>query len=50
VRKVDPDELDEKEDPYVVLKNMFIGDVCPQDQKLRTILTILHSSITSNSM
>jgi hypothetical protein len=30
VEQVDLDELDDEEAPYVALRNMSIGDVCPK--------------------
>jgi hypothetical protein len=31
VEQVDLDELDDEEAPYVALRNMSIGDVCPKE-------------------
>jgi hypothetical protein len=31
VEQVDLDELDDEEAPYITLRNMSIGDVCPQE-------------------
>jgi hypothetical protein len=33
VEQVDLDELDDEEASCIVLRNMFIGDVCPQEAK-----------------
>jgi hypothetical protein len=33
VEQVDLDELDDEETPCVVLRNMFIGDVCPKESE-----------------
>jgi hypothetical protein len=33
VEQVDLDELDDEEAPYVTLRNMSIGDVCPKESK-----------------
>jgi hypothetical protein len=33
VEQVDLDELDDEEDPCVVLRNMSIGDVCPKESE-----------------
>jgi hypothetical protein len=33
VEQVDLDELDDEEAPCIVLKNMSIGDVCPQESE-----------------
>jgi hypothetical protein len=33
VEQVDLDELDDEEAPYVALRNMSIGDVCPKESK-----------------
>jgi hypothetical protein len=33
VEQVDLDELDDKEAPYVRLRNMSIGDVCPKESE-----------------
>jgi hypothetical protein len=33
VERVDLDELDDEEAPCIVLKNMSIGDVCPQESE-----------------
>jgi hypothetical protein len=33
VEQVDPDELDDEEAPCVVLRNMFIRDVCPKESE-----------------
>jgi hypothetical protein len=32
VEQVDLDELDDEEAPYVALRNMSIGDVCPNKE------------------
>jgi hypothetical protein len=33
VEQVDLDELDDEEAPYVALRNMSIGDVCPKESE-----------------
>jgi hypothetical protein len=33
VEQVDLDELDDEEAPCIALRNMSIGDVCPQESK-----------------
>jgi hypothetical protein len=33
VEQVDLDELDDEEAPCIALRNMSIGDVCPQEPK-----------------
>jgi hypothetical protein len=33
VEQVDLDELDDEEAPYITLRNMSIGDVCPKESK-----------------
>jgi hypothetical protein len=33
VEQVDLDELDDEEAPYVALRNMYIGDVCPKESE-----------------
>jgi hypothetical protein len=33
VEQVDLDELDDEEAPCITLRNMSIGDVCPQEPK-----------------